>query len=315
MKKKKIEISVVTPVFNEEKNLKIFKNELEKVFKKMKIKNYEVIFCLDPSKDKSEAIISSFCRENKNYCLIKTSRNFGQAACTMAGIKYSNGKYVVIIDCDLQDPPNLIPKLYNKIKTGYDTVYAERDKRLGLNIFYKIFTYFGYKILNVSSEIKIPKNVGDFRIISRKIVKQLNSLKESNNFLRGLIPLVGFKSTNIKYIRQERKLGYAKYNRYFGSIKIGLNGLIGFSNFLINLIFYLGLIIFMASFVGISFLFYNVFFNNNPYAVGIPSVMVLILFIGSVQLLSLSVIGQYVGKTFEETKQRPKYIIEKKINL
>lgn len=313
--KKKFEISIVTPVYNEEENLFLFRKEIEKVFKKLKIKNYQVIFCLDPSSDKSEEIIMRFCKEKSNYCLIKTSRNFGQSACSIAGINHSNGKYVIIMDCDLQDPPDLIPKLYKKIKSGYDAVYAKRKKRLGLNIIYKIITLIGYKIINLSSDIKIPVNVGDFRIISRRVVLQINKLKESNNFLRGMVPFVGFKSTSVDYVRHDRQFGYAKYNKIFGSMKIGLNGLIGFSNFLINLIFYIGFIVFITSCFGIMYLFYNVFFDHNPYAVGIPSVMVLTLFIGSIQLLSLSIIGQYVGKIFEETKDRPKYIIDKKINL
>ena len=315
MKKKKYEISLVTPVYNEQENLFLFRKEVENIFKKMKIKNYQVIFCLDPSTDNSEKIIEKFCKEKSNYCLLKTSRNFGQSACTIAGINHSEGKYVIIMDCDLQDPPKLISKLYKKIKSGYDTVYAKREKRLGLNFLYKIITSIGYKIINFSSDIQIPINVGDFRIISRRVVLQINKLRESNNFLRGLVPFVGFKNSYVNYVRHERKLGYSKYSKIFGSVKIGLNGLIGFSNFLINLIFYIGLIVFITSCFGIMFLFYNVFFDQNPYPVGIPSVMVLILFIGSVQLLSLSIIGQYVGKIFEETKDRPKYIIDKKINL
>ena len=162
------------------------------------------------------------------------SRRFGQAACTIAGIENSSGKYCVIIDVDFQDPPEVIEQLYKKIIEGYDVVNAKRNSRSGINFFYKLLTYLGYKFINTFSEINIPENTGDFRIFNRKIVKNLKNLKEKHNFLRGLVSFVGFKQTYILYDRKERYKGKGHYSKIFGSLKIAVNGLVCYSNFLLN---------------------------------------------------------------------------------
>ena len=224
-----IEISVVVPVYNESTNIKAFLERAEKVLNELN-KSYEIIFALDPSKDDSENVILEEIKRNKNIKLLLFSRKFGQPLSTMAGIHNCKGKYCVIIDVDLQDPPELIKNLYEKIITGYEVVYAKRKSRKGETLLKRITAHIGYYLINKLSDIKIPRNAGDCRIISKKVVEQLKELNESHGFLRGMVAFVGFKQSFIEYDRDLRYSGKSNYNKFFGSLTIGLNGLIGFSS-------------------------------------------------------------------------------------
>jgi len=317
MLKKNIELSIVVPVYNEEENIAIFFDRIHKICEKIlqTDQNYELIFVMDPSEDKSEDIIKKYCQNNKNVSLIKMSRRFGQAACTIAGIENSSGNYCVVIDVDLQDPPEIIENLYKKIINGYDVVSAKRNSRSGINFFYKSLTYLGYKFINTFSDTKIPENTGDFRIFNRKIIKHLSNLSEKHNFLRGLVSFIGFKQTQILYDRQERYKGEGHYSKIFGSLKISVNGLVCYSNFLLNFVFWLGLSIAIFTCLLSIFLILNVYFGSRIYPIGLSSIILSILFIGGVQLISLGIVGQYIARIYDETKNRPKYIIDEKINF
>ena len=229
MIQRQIDISVVTPVYNEEKNIKPFLNRIIPVLENIS-SNYELIFVLDPCLDKSREVILEYSISNKKIKVIILSRRFGQPAATMAGIKNSVGNACVIIDVDLQDPPELIAQMYSKYLLGYQVVLAKRTSRKGETFVKKIISIFGYKIINYATEIKIPTNTGDFRLISKNIVKYLKELNEPHNFLRGLVSYIGFKYAFVEYNRDERYLEKSKYNKFFGSLKIGLNGLISFSS-------------------------------------------------------------------------------------
>ena len=209
MLRENIELSIVVPVHNEEHNIDEFVKSIDKVCENINEikKNYELIFVMDPSDDQTEEKIKNYCKKNLNISLIKMSRRFGQPACTIAGIENCRGKYCVVIDVDFQDPPEVIEQLYKKIVQGYDVVNAKRKSRSGINFFYKLLTYTGYKFINTFSETKIPSNTGDFRIFNKKIVNNLKNLKEKHNFLRGLISFVGFNQTHILYDRKERYKG------------------------------------------------------------------------------------------------------------
>ena len=237
MEGKNIILSIVVPVFNEEKNILPFVEKINQVCNKTlnKDESYELIFVLDPSEDNTENIIRDCCALNNKIALIKMSRRFGQPACTIAGIENCKGKYCVVIDADFQDPPEIIEKMYNKILEGYDVVNAKRKSRSGTGIFYKTITFIGYKFINAFSDTKIPENTGDFRIFNRKIINQLSKLKEKHNFLRGLVSFIGFKQTFVVYDRLPRLNGKGHYNSLFGSLKIAVNGLVCYSNFLLNL--------------------------------------------------------------------------------
>jgi len=308
-----IEISVVTPVLNEEETILKFIEKLNLTLLNLN-KNYEIIFVLDPCSDKTEELILNEAKKNKNIKLITLSRKFGQPAATLAGLGFAKGEYVVVIDADLQDPPELIKDLYEKIKSGYDVIYAEREKRHGESIIKKIVSSIGYKVINYFSEVNIPTNVGDFRIMNKKIVRELLNLNESHGFLRGLVSFVGFKQSSIKYIRDERYAGKTKYNRFIGSLKIGLNGLFGFTSRPLQFVSLLGIFFSIFSFVfgGWYFLQKILGFDLTP---GLSTTVITITFFSGIQLIALGIIGEYIGRIYDEVKKRPKYIIDKTFNI
>lgn len=306
-------ISIITPLYNEEKNLNLFIDELLDVIKKINLE-YEIILCMDPSTDKTEEIAIDFCNKNKRIKLIKFSRRFGQPAATMAGLKYSKGEYVVIIDSDLQDPPKLIKEMYDKILNGYDVVYAKRRSRAGETFLKKIVSNLGYKLINFFSDVDIPENVGDFRIMTRKVVNELVLLTETHGFLRGLVAYVGFKQTFINYDRDRRFSGDGKYNKYTGSFKIGLNGLIGFSSRPLQFMSLIGLFFSFISFlIGIIYLAQKLMgFNLTP---GLPTTILVITFFSGINLIGLGIVGEYIARIYDEVKKRPAYIVDKTFNI
>ena len=224
-----IEISVVVPVRDENENIKPFLQRTENILNAIG-ESYEIIFALDPSSDNTEKAILDEIKRNKNIKLLVFSRRFGQPAATIAGILNCKGSYCVIIDVDLQDPPEVIEQLYKKIVSGYEVVYAKRKNRKGETIFKKIISSFGYFLINKLSDVPIPKDTGDYRIITRKVINHLKELNESHGFLRGMVAFVGFNQSFIEYDRDHRRAGKSKYNKFLGSLKIGFNGLIGFSS-------------------------------------------------------------------------------------
>ena len=307
------EISIIVPVRDESQNIKPFLLRAEKVLHKIG-KHYEIIFALDPSTDDTEAIILSEIKRNKNIRLLVFSRKFGQPAATIAGISNCKGSYCVIIDADLQDPPELIENLYNKVISGYEVVYAKRKSRKGETFLKKIISSTAYYLINKFSDVHIPRNTGDYRIFSRKVINHLLELSESHGFLRGLVAYIGFNQSFVEYDREERFAGKSKYNKFFGSFKIGFNGLVGFSSKPLFLMSISGFIIALLSFLlGIWYIFQKISgFNLTP---GLTTTVILISFFAGVQLLGLGLLGEYVGRIYDEVKQRPKYILDKKINF
>ena len=222
-------LSIIVPVFNEEKNINEFLNRLVLTLEKIN-EDYEVIFILDPSTDKTEELILDQIKKNNKIKLIVFSRRFGQPSATMAGIHYASGERCAIIDCDLQDPPELIFDMNKKMNEGFDVVLARRRSRKGETFIKKIITKIGYEIIEKITDIKIPKNTGDFRIISKRVIENLKKFNEPNAFLRGLVAYIGFKHSFIDYDREKRFRGISKYNKYLGSIQIAFNGIFGFSS-------------------------------------------------------------------------------------
>ena len=307
------EISIVVPVHNENENIKPFLQRMEKILDKMK-KTYEIIFALDPSSDNSEETILNEIKRNKNIKLLVFSRRFGQPAATIAGILNCKGSYCVIIDVDLQDPPEIIKQLYKKIISGYEVVYAKRKNRKGETIFKKIISSFGYFLINKLSDVRIPKDTGDYRIITRKIINHLKELNESHGFLKGMVAYVGFNQSFIEYDREHRRAGKSKYNKFLGSLKIGFNGLIGFSSRPLFLMSIVGFTIALLSFLlGLWYFFQKILGIN--LTLGLTTTVILISFFAGVQLLGLGLLGEYVGRIYDEVKKRPKYILDKKINF
>jgi len=307
------EISIVVPVRNEEESIKPFLERTVKVLNNIG-KEYEIIFSLDPSTDNTEKAILDEIQKNKNIKLLVFSRQFGQPAATMAGIFNCKGSYCVVIDVDLQDPPEVIENLYKEIKKGYEVVYAKRKSRKGETFIKKIVSSAAYYVINQLSEINIPRDTGDFRILSRRVVDELKKLNESHGFLRGMVAFVGFSQNFIEYDRDARYAGKGKYNKFFGSLKIGLSGIIGFSSRPLLIMSIIGFIIAVISFLfGITYYFDDDLLTNSNSSY--KFIGIIVTFFAGVQLFGLGLLGEYVGRIYDEVKGRPKYIVDKKINF
>ena len=282
-------ISIVTPVYNEESNIENFLNRLISILKKIDI-DYEIVFVLDPSTDDTEKTLLKFIKNDRRIKLIKLSRRFGQPAATMAGIQNISGDRCVIIDCDLQDPPELIYEMNLKMNEGFDAVLARRKSRKGETLFKKIVTKIGYHVIEKITDIKIPKNTGDFRMVSKRIIENLKQFKEPNAFLRGLVAYVGFKQTFIDYDREERFDGKSKYNKYFGSIKIAFNGIFGFSSRPLFLMSIIGFAFALLSFLlGGYYIFAKII--DPSITPGLSSTILFITFFSGLNLIGLGLIG------------------------
>lgn len=306
-------LSIVIPIYNEEKNIMAFFKRLIPIISDL-TQNYEVIFCLDPSTDNSEKIIIDLGTTDSRIKMLKFSRRFGQPAATMAGILHTKSARCVVIDVDLQDPPELIKDMYQKMDQGFDVVYAVRINRAGETVVKKVISKLGYKVINYLSDVEIPRDTGDFRIISRRIIEEIRSLSETHGFLRGLVAFVGFNQTYIEYERDKRYSGKGNYNRFFGSLRIGLNGLIGFSSKPLNIMSMLGMIISGIGFIlGIWYFLQHLF--GIPLTAGLTTTVIFITFFSGIQLLSLGLIGEYVSRIYDEVKRRPMYIIDTKMNF
>jgi polyisoprenyl-phosphate glycosyltransferase len=308
-----VAISVVVPVYKEERNIQPFLARIVPILER--IGSYEVLFCLDPSPDRSEELIEEQIRKNPSLGLLVMSRRFGQPAATMAGLLNCRGDACVAIDVDLQDPPELILDMYAKILEGYDVVYAKRRSRGGETLLKRAISSLGYKLINAISEVRIPRNTGDFRIITRGIIEELRGLPESHGFLRGLVALVGYRQTAIEYDRDPRFAGTSNYNRYLGSLKIAFNGLFGFSTAPLQVSLWTGVSIAFISMLLILVIFFTKLVLRKNYPLGIPTITVLVLFIGGVQLISLGIIGEYIGRIYDEVRRRPHYIVKRAHNV
>ena len=307
-----MKISIVVPVFNEERSILEFYDKILPVLDSLKNYTYEIIFVDDGSIDNTFSIINDICNKNINVKGIKLSRNFGKESSMMAGFNNSDSDYIIPIDCDLQDPPELIPIMLKKAQDGYDMVIAKRRARHD-NIFKKIFTNIFYLTLNlIDSEKKIYKNYGDFRVFNKKVLEYLLQYKETNLYIKGIFQDIGFKWTTIEFERPER-LGQPKQT-FFKLFVLSLSALLNSSNNLLFLIFFICLILFTVSIIFILFVFVKKIFFIVPTS-GFATISIIVTFFGSLNLLMLSLISLYIHKIYIETKKRPPYIIDKKINL
>jgi len=307
------QISLVVPVYKEEANIRPFLARAEAVFEKME-KTYEIIFSLDPSPDRTEEVILEEINRNPCIKLLLFSRRFGQPAATMAGILACTGETCVVIDVDLQDQPELIEQLYAKLAEGFQVVYATRRSRRGETWFKRVISHFGYTVINKLSDVKIPRNTGDFRIMTRRVIEELRRLNETHGFLRGLVAYVGFRQGFIEYDRDERFAGKGNYNRLTGSFKIGLNGLVSFSSRPLFMMSIAGFILAAFSFLLGAWYVLQKIIGVNLTA-GLSTTVILITFFSGVQLLGLGLIGEYVGRIYDEAKRRPMYILDRKVNF
>jgi polyisoprenyl-phosphate glycosyltransferase len=307
------EISIVVPVFNEENNIEPFLDRIEPVLEKLGV-SYEILFILDPSDDNTEKIILENIERNSCISLIIMTRRWGQNSCLAAGMENCQGKVCITIDVDLQDPPELIGKMYEKSLEGYDVVLTKRKSRKGESRIRLLITHVGYWVIQKISDVPIPMNAGDFRLLNRQVIDRLIKLKEKHGFLRGLIPFLGYNQTIISFDRDERTLGKTKYNPFFGSIKHGWDGIVAFSIIPLSAMITLGVIfLIFASLIGLFLLVKGIVLGQNVL-IGNGPILLLFAFWSGIQLVCMGIMGQYIGRIYEEVRDRPRYIIKKRIN-
>ena len=299
-----ITLSVVVPFFNEEKGIKEFHDNLVKSL--YWVSHYEILFINDGSTDNTLEHIKELANQS-NLKYLSFSRNFGHQSAITAGINYATGNYIVIMDGDGQDPPELLKDLYFKAKEGFDVVYAKRKKRKGESFFKKATASIFYRLLKKLTSIDIPVDTGDFRIISRRIKLEFEKMNETNKFIRGMVSWVGYKQTFIEYERAERKVGETKFG-FSKMFNFAVDGLTAFSTVPLKLILYLGVITSIISFLLIIIALLTFLFGDTVR--GWTSMQITILFFSGIQLFSLGLIGQYLGRIFDEVRNRPYYIIE-----
>lgn len=313
MELKSLDLSVVVPVYREEQNIPVFVERIQKILSRIS-ENYEVIFALDPSPDRSEEVIEELHAKDSRIKLLKFSRRFGQPMATLAGLSHSVGESVVVMDVDLQDPPELILEMYQQRQNGFEVVYAQRKNRTGEPWIKKLVASLGYKLINRIAEVNIPPNTGDFRMMSRRVVEHVISLKESHGFLRGAVALVGFPTTYVQFERPARFAGETNYNRFLGSIRIGMNGVVCFSNDLLALSTLTGFFFSMLSLL-LAVFWIGAALVGAHLPIGNPTILILVLFMGGVQLISIGILGEYIGRIYDEVKQRPKFIVDRSLGV
>jgi dolichol-phosphate mannosyltransferase len=299
-------LSIVIPIYNEEKNIFLLYERLCNVLS-LSGESFELIFVNDGSRDNSMVLIKTLSEQDSRVKFIDFSRNFGHQVAVSAGLDYTQGEAVVIIDADLQDPPELILDMYHKMQEGYEVVYAKRKKREGES-FLKLWTAkMFYRLLAKITSISIPVDTGDFRIISRRVVDILRKMPERNKYLRGQISWVGFRQTYIEYNRSERAHGETGYT-YRKMIRFALDGITSFSNFPLKVASIVGFIVSGIAFVVMIFALYAYFFTKTAVP-GWASLITSVLFLGGIQLISIGIIGEYISRINADVRNRPLYIV------
>ena len=302
-------LSLVVPVYKEEKNVPEFIRRVGPILSGI-TGDYEIIFALDPSPDRTEEVVMEERARDPRIKLLKFSRRFGQPMATLGGLRYAGGDAVIVMDADLQDPPELLTVMVARWREGYDVVMAQRRHRTGEPWIKRLVAATGYRVINRIAEVPIPPNTGDFRLMSRRVVDEVVKLKESHGFLRGMVAIVGFKQCLVPFDRPPRFSGETNYNRFFGSLRIGFNGIFGFSTYALTLSTQMGFVI-----AGVSFLVAVVYLIMKlcgfPFPIGNPTLVILVLFLGGIQLISVGILGEYIGRIYEEVRARPKFVVER----
>ncbi|HJJ12648.1 MAG TPA: glycosyltransferase family 2 protein [Clostridiaceae bacterium] len=307
-------ISIIVPMYYEEEVAEECYNRLRKVLANIAGYEYEIIFINDGSKDKTLKILIEIANKDKRVKVISFSRNFGHQCAVTAGLQYVTGDAIVIIDADLQDPPELIPEMLKLWEDGNEVIYGKRKSREGESKFKLLTASIFYKTLNALSDVEIPKDTGDFRLVDRKVVDVINALPEHNKFLRGLFSWVGFKQKPFVYERKERFAGKTKYPLK-KMLKLAQDGIFSFSIKPLKIVGTMGIISIAISVAILIYAILSYIFNWNNLTAGWTSLMVTMTFLSGMILISLWMIGEYIGRIYDETKRRPQYIIERTINI
>ena len=306
-------ISIIVPCYNEEEAIPYFYEQVIKLKKEMKYVNFEYLFINDGSKDKTLEKIRELSKKDKNVRYISFSRNFGKEAAMYAGLENSKGDFVAIMDADLQDPPRLLPEMYNLIQNeGYDCVGTRRVTRKGEPPIRSFFARMFYKIINKMSKVEMVDGARDYRLMTRQMVDAIISMKEYNRYSKGLFSFVGFNTKWIEFENVERVAGETKWS-FWKLLLYALEGIIAFSTAPLAIASILGIIFCIISLIAIMFIIIKTLIYGDPVS-GWPSMMCVIFLVSGVQLFCMGIIGQYLSKTYLETKKRPIYIIKETEN-
>lgn len=307
-------VSLIIPMYYEEEVAEECYHRVTNVLSGLTNYDYEIVFINDGSKDKTLEILENIAQNDSHIKVISFARNFGHQCAVTAGLQYVTGDAIVIIDADLQDPPELIPDMLKMWEDGNEVIYGKRKTREGESKFKLLTAKMFYKTLNALSDVEIPKDTGDFRLVDKKVVDVINSLPEHNKFLRGLFSWVGFKQTPFEYERKERFAGKTKYPLK-KMLKLASDGIISFSTKPLKAVGCLGIVSVVISILILLYAILSFIFNWNNLTAGWTSLMVTMTFLSGIILISLWMIGEYIARIYDEVKGRPQYIIDKTINV
>ena len=299
--------SLIIPIYNEEENITELYRRIRSVMDRLE-QSVELIFINDGSRDNSLKLIRELQEKDDRVCYLSLARNFGHQIAVTAGLNFARGQAVIILDADLQDPPELIPDLIEKWRQGYQVIYAQRTKRKKEGWFKRFTVYVFYRLLQQLADVNIPTDTGDFCLMDRRVVDLLNSMPEQNRYIRGLRSWVGFRQTAIQFERDPRFAGEVKYT-FRKSFTLAVNSLVSFSKVPLRLSTYLGLCsAFFAALMALLVLYWRLYQPHSPI-IGFAAIMIAILFLGSVQLVCIGIVGEYIGRIYEEVKGRPLYTL------
>ena len=301
-------ITILIPAYNEAQVLPKLFARLKALAESVPAYQFEFLFVNDGSRDDTLSLIQEYAKRDPHVSYINLSRNFGKEIAMCAGIDHAAKDALVIIDADLQDPPELIPQMIKHWEEGYDDVYAKRSSRLGESWFKKVTSRIFYKLLQKSTSIPIQQDTGDFRLLDRRCIEALQQFREAERYTKGFFSWIGYKKKEITYVRDPRAAGETKWN-YLKLMNLAIDGIVSFTTTPLRISTILGLLVSFAAFVYIIVIIGRTILFGIDLA-GYPSMMAVILFLGGVQLLSLGIIGEYIGRIFNETKRRPLYFVE-----
>lgn len=306
-------LSVIIPSYNEEQTIQEMYSRLTRILEQNNI-DFEIVMVNDGSTDDTLNLAKKICHNDNRVKLISFSRNFGHEIATTAGVDRAQGQAIVIIDADLQDPPEVIIEMIRKWKEGYKVVYGKRKRRKGEKIFKLATAGLFYRVLRKLTEIDIPTDTGDFRLMDKRVVQTLSKMRETNRFIRGMVSWIGFKQCAVEYVREERFAGETKYtlNRM---IRLAFDAIASFSEVPLRISSAFGL---LCSSISFFFMVYGIvvkYFFPEQAVRGWASIFVAVLFIGGVQLICIGILGEYLGRIYEEIKKRPLYVVEEEVNF
>ena len=300
-----VELTLVVPLYNEEENLPELRSRLGAL-----LDQYpgEAVLVDDGSRDRTAALLDQLATEDPRFRAVHLSRNFGHQAAVAAGLRYSRGRAVVVMDADLQDPPELVPQLISRWREGYEVVYARRAGREREGVAKRLLAWAYYRILRRLVGLDLPADTGDFCLMDRQVVDLLNAMPERNRYMRGLRAWVGFRQTAVEFVRPARHAGTVKYT-FRRSLSLALNGIISLSKAPLRLATYFGFLVSLASFVLALLYFVQRLQGREAFVKGWASTVIIMLFLGGVQLLTIGIIGEYLSRIYDEVKQRPLYVV------